>query len=146
MTDETLVPPASRERKDASRRNPSLVRRAFAARVIGFHFGATESAVVIRVRFLHDLVRDAVRAPVGDRFLFRHDPIVVCVPLFEIRGSTGITAGPFHQGQAAVVIRIARNKNFDDEKIARFVARQFSVVIRVGLAEGVASNGASGWL
>jgi hypothetical protein len=41
------------------------------------------------------------------------------------------------------VIRIARNKNLDDKVIARFIARQFSVLIRVGLAEAVGAGGGS---
>ena len=120
-----------------------LLRRAFAACVIGLHFGATEDAVVIRVRFLHDFVHDTLRALIGDRFLQRHDLIVVCVALLEIRAPVWITADPFLQSHTAVMIRIARNENFNDNKIARFVAGQISVVIRVGLAKGVGSGGGS---
>src|SRR6476660_6940724 len=89
---------------------PQLNRSAwwtFAAGVIGLHFGATQVAVVILVRFQHDLVRDTVSASICDRFLLRHDPVVVCIALLEICHPAGITAGPFHDGHAAVVIRIA---------------------------------------
>src|SRR5205823_5900638 len=89
---------------------PQLNRSAwwtFAAGVIGLHFGATQVAVVILIRFQHDLVRDAMSASICDRFLLRHDPVVVCIALLEICHPAGITAGPFHDGHAAVVIRIA---------------------------------------
>src|SRR6476646_888992 len=104
---------------------PQLNRSAWwtcAAGVIGLHVGATQVAVVILVRFQHDLVRDSVSAPICDRFLLRHDPVVVCIALLEICQPAGITAGPFQDGHAAVVIRIARSENFDDEIITRFVA------------------------
>ena len=45
--------------------------------VIGLHLGATQVAVVILVRFQHDFVRDTVSASICDRFLLRHDPVVV---------------------------------------------------------------------
>ena len=100
---------------------------------------------MIRIRFPHDFIHDTAGTPKGDRFLHRHDPIVVCVPLLEIRAARGIAADPLLQRHTAVMVRIARNKNPDDKKIARFVAGQLSVVIRVGWAEAVGSGGGSSW-
>ena len=62
---------------------------------------------MILVLLAHDFIRDTVLATISDCLLFGHNPIVICIPLLEIRQTGRITASPLFRGQPAIVIGIS---------------------------------------
>ena len=95
---------------------------------------------MVCVCLFHDLVRNAMGAAIGNRFLLRHDPVIVCIALLKVSGTGWITPDPFLLRHFSVMVCIPGIKGLVYQVIARFVTRKFSVVISVRLIELIVAS------